>query len=129
MILGGATDGDSELACKAHGRAMESFQISCEVTHAHELVISFGLKDLQGIVTPHSDALVVTATIANNDVARIFIDTSSSVNVLFKEVVDQMMLNDVKMELVATSLYGFMGHALRPLGQVTLPLSMGCKRT
>lgn len=88
-------------------------------------VISFGPENLQGIATPHSDALLVTTTIANYDVARIFIDIGSSVNVLFKEVLDQMMLTNVKMEPVATSLYGFTGHALRPLGQVTLPLSLG----
>lgn len=88
-----------------------------------------GPEDLQDIATPHSDSLVVTATITNYDIAIIFIDTGSSVNILFKELLDQMMLTDARMEPVAKLLYGFTGHGLRPLGQITMPLSMGCEST
>ncbi|XP_073031328.1 uncharacterized protein [Primulina eburnea] len=88
-------------------------------------VISFGSEDLRGIVTPHNDALVVTATIANYDVARIFIDNGSSVNVLFKSTLDQIKVEEFEFEPVSTPLYGFAGHAIPPLGQITLPLSLG----
>ncbi|XP_073064145.1 uncharacterized protein [Primulina eburnea] len=106
MISGDATDEDSGRARKAHGR-------------------SFGSEDLRGVVTPHNDALVVTATIANYDVGRIFIDNRSSVNVLFKSTLDQMKLEGFEFEPVSTPLYGFAGHTIPPLGQIVLPLSLG----
>ncbi|XP_073026686.1 uncharacterized protein [Primulina eburnea] len=106
MISGDATDGDSGRARKAHGR-------------------SFGPEDLRGVVTPHNDALVVTITIANYNVARIFIDNGSSVNVLFKSTLDQMKMGGFEFEPVSTPLYGFAEHVILPLGQIVLPLSLG----
>ncbi|XP_073289159.1 uncharacterized protein [Primulina huaijiensis] len=87
--------------------------------------LSFGPEDLRGVVTPHNDALVVTATIANYDVARIFIDNGSSVNVLFKSTLDQMKVEGFEFEPVSTPLYGFAEHAILPLGQMFIPLSLG----
>ncbi|XP_073135228.1 uncharacterized protein [Henckelia pumila] len=82
-------------------------------------------RDLRGVVAPHNDALVVTVTIANYDVARIFVDSGSSVNVLFKGTLDQMKMEGFELEPISTPLYGFTGHAIRPLGQVFLPVSLG----
>ncbi|XP_073314718.1 uncharacterized protein [Primulina huaijiensis] len=88
-------------------------------------VISFGPEDLRGVVTPHNDALVVTATVANYDVARIFIDNGSSVNILFKSTLDQMKVEGFEFEQSSTPLYGFAGHVIPPLGQIVPPLSLG----
>ncbi|XP_073041818.1 uncharacterized protein [Primulina eburnea] len=96
MISGGATDGDS----------------------------SFGPDDLRGIVAPHNDALVVTATVANYDVARIFIDNGSSVNILFKSTLDKMKVEGFEFDPISTPLYGFAGHAIPPIGHIVLPLSL-----
>ncbi|XP_073014535.1 uncharacterized protein [Primulina eburnea] len=125
MISGGATDGDSGRARKAHGKRLENFEISRGADLPQDPVISFGPEDLRGIVTRHNDALVVTTTIANYDVARIFIDNGSSVNVLFKSTLDQMKMGGFEFEPVSTPLYGFSGHAIPPLGQIVLPLSLG----
>ncbi|XP_075478812.1 uncharacterized protein LOC142519663 [Primulina tabacum] len=84
----------------------------------------FGPEDIRGIVAPHNDALVVTATIANYDVASIFIDNGSCVNILFKSTLDQMKVEGFEFDPVSTPLYGFGGHAIPPLGQITLPLSL-----
>ncbi|XP_073024413.1 uncharacterized protein [Primulina eburnea] len=92
MISGDATDGDSGRARKAHGRRLENFELSRGADLPQDHVISFGPDDLRGIVAPHNDALVVTATVANYDVARIFIDNGSSMNVLFKSTLDQMKM-------------------------------------
>ncbi|XP_073049611.1 uncharacterized protein [Primulina eburnea] len=115
MISGGATDGDSGRARKAHGRRLENFEISKGADLPQDPVISFGPEDLRGIVAPHNDALVVTATIANYDVARIFIDNGSSVNILFKSTMDQMKVEGFEFDPVSTPLYGFVGHAIPPL--------------
>ncbi|XP_073015669.1 uncharacterized protein [Primulina eburnea] len=125
MISGGATDGDSGRAGKARGRMLENFEIYRGADLPQDIVISFGPEDLRGIVAPHNDALVVTDTIANYDVAKIFVDNGSSVNVLFKTTLDQMKVEGFEFEPVSTPLYGFAGHAIPTLGQIVLPLSLG----
>ncbi|XP_073020958.1 uncharacterized protein [Primulina eburnea] len=125
MISRGATDGDSGRAGKARGRRLENFEIYRGADLPQDTVVSFGPEDLRGIVAPHNDALVVTATIANYDVAKIFVDNGSSVNVLFKSTLDQMKVEGFEFEPVSTPLYGFAGHAIPPLGQIVLPLSLG----
>ncbi|XP_073291138.1 uncharacterized protein [Primulina huaijiensis] len=116
---------DSGRARKAHGRRLENLEISRGADLPQDPVISFGPEDLRGIVAPYNDALVVTATIANYDVARIFIDNGSSVNILFKSTLDQMKVEGFEFDSVSTPLYEFAGHAIPPLGQITLPLSLG----
>ncbi|XP_073309934.1 uncharacterized protein [Primulina huaijiensis] len=125
MISRGTTDGEYGRAWNAHGRRLENFEISRGADLPQVPVISFGPEDLRGVVTPYNDALVVTTTIANYDVARIFIDNGSSVNVLFKSKLDQMKMEGFEFEPVSTPLYGFEGHAIPPLGQIVLPLSLG----
>ncbi|XP_075499207.1 uncharacterized protein LOC142537588 [Primulina tabacum] len=125
MISGGATDGDSGRARKAHGRRLENFEISRSANLPHDPIISFGPEDLRCIVAPHNDALVVTTTVANYDVARIFIDNGSSVNILFKSTLDQMKVEGFEFEPISAPLYGFAGHCIPPLGQIVLPLSLG----
>lgn len=53
-------------------------------------IISFIPEDLEGVATPHDNALVIRATISNYYVARVFIDSGSSVNIFFKEALDRM---------------------------------------
>ncbi|XP_073063731.1 uncharacterized protein [Primulina eburnea] len=125
MISWGATDGDSGRARKAHGMRLENFEISRGADLPQDPVISFGPDDLRGIVASHNDALVVTTTVANYDVAQIFIDNGSSVNILFKSTLDKMKVEGFEFEPISTPLYGFAGHAIPPLGQIVLPLSLG----
>ncbi|XP_073153991.1 uncharacterized protein [Henckelia pumila] len=106
MISGGATDGDSGRARKAHWRRMENFE------------------DLRGVVAPHNDALVVTVTVASYDVARIFVDSWSSINIFFKGTLDQMNIEGCELESISTPLHGITGHAIRPIGQIDLSVSM-----
>ncbi|XP_073153955.1 uncharacterized protein [Henckelia pumila] len=117
---GGATNGDSGRARKAHERRMENFEISKELNPPQDPIISFGPEDFRGVVAPHNDALVVTITIENYDVARIFVDSGSSVNVLFKGTLDQMKIEGFELEPISTPLYEFRGHAILPLGQTDL---------
>ncbi|XP_073132205.1 uncharacterized protein [Henckelia pumila] len=87
--------------------------------------LSFGPEDLKGVANNHNDALVIRVMVANYDVARIFVDSGSSVNVLFQEAINQMDLGQYRIEPVVTSLFGFTGHAIRPMGLVHLPLTLG----
>ncbi|XP_073137783.1 uncharacterized protein [Henckelia pumila] len=125
MISGGTTDGDSGRARKAHGHRLENLEVNSQLSCPTDPSISFGREDLKDVVIPHNDPLLVTLTIANYDVAHIFVDTGSSVNIIFKETLDQMKLERFELDPITTELYGFTGHALQPLGQIMLPLSLG----
>ncbi|KAL0361009.1 UNVERIFIED_CONTAM: hypothetical protein Sradi_3785400 [Sesamum radiatum] len=128
MIAGGPSGGDSHQARKS--RVRETHQISIkEVLDIKTIedapIIQFGRAERSGPQTTHNDALVITATIANYEVRRIFIDSGSSADILFGETYDQMQLRDVSLEKVNTSLYGFAGEVMHPRGMVSLPLTMG----
>ncbi|XP_073138042.1 uncharacterized protein [Henckelia pumila] len=125
MISGGTTDGDSGRARKAHGRRLENFEVNSQLSCPTDPNISFGREYLKDVVVPHNNPLLVTLTIANYDVARIFVDTGSSVNIIFKETLDQMKLEGFELDPITTELYGFTGHALQPLGQIKLKFPSG----
>ncbi|XP_073152363.1 uncharacterized protein [Henckelia pumila] len=107
MISGGTTEGDSGRARKAHGRRLENFEVNSQLSCPTDPNFSFGREDLKDVLVPHNDHLLVTLTIANYDVARIFVDTG------------------FELDPIITELYGFTGHALQPLGKIVLPLSLG----
>lgn len=90
-------DGDFNRARKAHNRRLESFAVKPSHKVLKDPVISFGLVDLEGVITPREDALVIWDTIANYDVAQVFIDSGISVNILFKEVFDQMQIDPAEL--------------------------------
>lgn len=56
-----------------------------------------GHGDLEGVTNPspptHNDALDIRATMANYDVAQVFVDADSSINVLFRVALKQMGKN------------------------------------
>ncbi|XP_074579125.1 uncharacterized protein LOC141835651 [Curcuma longa] len=124
MITGGATDGDSNRARKAHSRQLEVCGVAGG-SRGDGPIIGFGPQDLEGVETPHDDALVIKATIANYDISRVFVDTGSSVNIIFKSAFNQMQIDLDDLEPMATSLYGFTGNEVRPLGQIRLAISLG----
>ncbi|XP_074575273.1 uncharacterized protein LOC141831769 [Curcuma longa] len=125
MISIGPTDGDSNQARKASVRQLEVYSVGTNQGDVQGPSISFGPHYLEGVFTPHDDVLVIQTTIANYDVARVFVDTGSSVNVLYKDAFDQMQIDREELRPMATSLFGFSGHEVRPLGQIQLPLSLG----
>lgn len=88
-------------------------------------ILSFGPQDLVGITTPQNDALVIRATIDDYDVAQIFINVGSSVNIIFKEAFDHMQMDLAKLKPVSTSLFDFLRNKVPPLRQVNLTLSLG----
>ncbi|XP_075507444.1 uncharacterized protein LOC142544268 [Primulina tabacum] len=96
-----------------------------EGVRKNEAVIIFGPKDLKGVNLLHKDALVIQARVANYDIMRVFVDSGSSVNVIFKEALVQMDLQGYNLETVDTALFGFAGHIVYPEGEIFLPLSLG----
>lgn len=111
MILG-STDGDSNRARKAWSR-MESLGVGSR-NREEGPVISFGPRDLEDVMVPHNDALVIHARVAKYEVQRVFVDSGSSVNVIFKEAFDQMRIQGYKLEAIETALFGLSGHTVYP---------------
>ncbi|XP_075504467.1 uncharacterized protein LOC142541902 [Primulina tabacum] len=122
MISGVSTDGDSNRARKSRTRR-ECMEV--EGVRKNEAVISFGSEDLKGVNLPHNDALVIQARVANYDILRAFIDSDSSVNVIFKDAFVQMDLQVYHLEAMETALFGFAGHVVYPEGDIVLPLTLG----
>ncbi|XP_052176651.1 uncharacterized protein LOC127790956 [Diospyros lotus] len=87
--------------------------------------ITFSKDDAKDIHWPHNDALVIRARIGNMEVRRIMVDTSSSVNVMYRACFDQMGLGPEQLSSSLEPLYGFTGDAVVPIGRVKLPFTVG----
>ncbi|XP_074556554.1 uncharacterized protein LOC141812461 [Curcuma longa] len=122
MISGGATDEDSHRARKGHSRSLEAYDIEASKNGP---LIHFSPQDLSGVSTPHDDALVIRATIVNYNVSRVFVDIDSSVNVLYKDAFDKIQIDRQELHHMSTALFRFSRHEVQPLGQISLPLSLG----
>ncbi|XP_042423371.1 uncharacterized protein LOC122010983 [Zingiber officinale] len=127
MISGGPADGDSGRARKSHVQHLEVHVVRCSKEQAASPVISFRPTDLEGLKLPHDDALIIKAVIANSRLVRVFVDTGSSVNILFRTAFEEMQIDAAELQPVATSLYGFTGNEVKPMRQIKLAISLGTK--
>lgn len=62
---------------------MESLAIVKDRATQEAPQLSFAPEDMEGIIFPNNDALVIRTTIANYEVARVLVDSRSSVNIFF----------------------------------------------
>ncbi|XP_012848582.1 PREDICTED: uncharacterized protein LOC105968491 [Erythranthe guttata] len=125
-IFGGPMGGDSNRSRRAHLRELQELRGELAMMYRVSIAppITFGIEDETGIQQPHNDALVITAMVANYDVARILVDTGSSADIIYYECFKQMRLN-FEVRRVDTALIGFAGEVVQPMGEVTLPVSLG----
>ncbi|KAL0453925.1 UNVERIFIED_CONTAM: hypothetical protein Slati_1370600 [Sesamum latifolium] len=128
MIAGGPADRDSQRARKTQVREAYGTTIKeiMDVEPANGApLIQFDREEQSRPRIPGNDALVITALLANYEIERVFIDSRSSIDILFGEAYDQMQLGDTPLEVVDTSLYGFAGEVVHPRGMISLPLTLG----
>ncbi|KAL8497953.1 hypothetical protein ACS0TY_021346 [Phlomoides rotata] len=94
--------------------------------HLKEFVYRDRQEDRVDIQGSHNDALVITTDIAGYDVTHIFVDSGSSVYIMFLEYFKRMDLN-AKLEPINTIIYGFSGGSNQPMMAnfliVDIPLS------
>ncbi|XP_012851655.1 PREDICTED: uncharacterized protein LOC105971353 [Erythranthe guttata] len=109
-IFGGPVGGDSNRSRRAHLRELQELRGELAMMYRVSIAppITFGVQDETGIQQPHKDALVITAMVANYDVARILVDTGSSADIIYYECFKQMRLN-FEVRRVDTALIGFAG--------------------
>ncbi|GAA0173404.1 hypothetical protein LIER_27028 [Lithospermum erythrorhizon] len=85
----------------------------------------FSMKDFKGIECPHEDPLVITQVIANFELGRMLVDTSSSLDILFLDAYLKLWMSRTQIRPVATPLVGFTGDAVSPLGVSNLMVTIG----
>ena len=81
-------------------------------------------KYVEGISYPHDDALIITLNVATGKVARTLVDTGSSVDIIFKSTLDQLLIGSPKITPYATPLIRFARYMVIPKGIITLPVTL-----
>lgn len=71
------------------------------------------------MVAPYDEALVITLKIVVNKVAYTLVDKRSLVDIIFKDTLDQLTLEFIKITLNNTPLVSFTGEIVIPKDIVT----------
>ncbi|RZS23788.1 hypothetical protein BHM03_00056763 [Ensete ventricosum] len=120
IIFGGpASGGDSSSARKAYVR----FEVGKRTTHDEDLDITF--KSGGEEYPCHDDALVISIRMANAYVKRVMIDTGSSADNLYFDAFQKLGLTNKDLVTLTSTLKGFTGNFLSPLGATTIPITFG----
>lgn len=69
--------------------------------------ITLNKEEERGVVHPHDDLFIIQVEITNCCVKRVFIDTGSSINIIFTLAFEQMEISREELKPVVTSLLGF----------------------
>ena len=132
MIMGGPTlTGDSNRSMKNYSRySLKSVEVNFNIPipkkqRVQKVPIMFTEEDEEAVVHPHEDALVMKVVLAGQELNRAFVDGGSSIDILFKQTLDNLQIGDLRLDPVRTSLKGFGGAELIPLGLIDLPLTIG----
>ncbi|KAL0437473.1 UNVERIFIED_CONTAM: hypothetical protein Sradi_0455200, partial [Sesamum radiatum] len=72
-----------------------------------------------------NDSMVIRMDKANFVVHKVLIDNGSSIDILFMDVLRKMEIGVFSLRSVGTSLIGFGGSEVIPLGTIDLPISIG----
>ncbi|XP_041001256.1 uncharacterized protein LOC121246989 [Juglans microcarpa x Juglans regia] len=89
------------------------------------VAITFDERDVEVILHPHDDALVVTMQIANFRTQKILIDNGSSANILFWDAFIKMSIDPDRLHPALMPLKGFTGDVVHPASVITLSILVG----
>ncbi|XP_074373631.1 uncharacterized protein LOC141713979 [Apium graveolens] len=87
--------------------------------------ITFKEKESRWVHHPHNDALVITMLIGAMNVHRVFLDNGSSTNILYYSTYKKLGFPDSDMYFEDAHVYSFTGEAVRVMGSVRLPVTLG----
>ncbi|XP_059670698.1 uncharacterized protein LOC132316209 [Cornus florida] len=82
--------------------------------------IRFDKTDLMRVQIPHEDPLVVSLTVAECLVRRVFVDSGSSANVMPRVTFDRLEIKSNELKSTGNPLLGFDGKRVEPIGTVEL---------
>ena len=86
--------------------------------------ITFTDADGRWVHHPHNDPLVITTTIGNMNVHWTLVDNGSSVDILYLGAYKQVGLGLHQPKPTPTTLYGFTGDSLNPVGSIKLAMTV-----
>lgn len=84
--------------------------------------ISFLKEKAHHVQHPYNDALVITTVIAHLQLHKVLVDNGSSINIIIKEVLDQLGMGSIKIKPVNILLVDFTRASVLPLRMIDLPL-------
>ncbi|VFQ80944.1 unnamed protein product [Cuscuta campestris] len=128
MIFGGPEGGDSGAQQKNWVRRIYVGDVSADPVRRKQTrrePIVFTDWDLPATGGDHNDPLVITMDINGVDVARVLVDTGSSVNILYLETFQKLRLCRTQLEPLKTPLSGFTGDTVEAEGSIVLPVELG----
>ena len=87
-------------------------------------LIIFGLEDEIGVMTPHTDAMVIMAIINNFKVERVLVDDGSSVNLLPYHVLQKIGIWEYCLMPVYSKLKGLEDIPIPAEEKIILPITL-----
>ncbi|KFK22070.1 hypothetical protein AALP_AAs48547U000400 [Arabis alpina] len=128
MIMGGSQYcADNETAIEAYQRRADvcaNISTPAKPRLSSDLII-FDEKDTEGLDQPHNDPLVINLTIYDFNVARVLIDTGSSVDVIFKKTLERMKIDLSTIKGRPKPITCFSGETTMTMGTIRLPVQAG----
>ncbi|XP_077242495.1 uncharacterized protein LOC143883006 [Tasmannia lanceolata] len=85
----------------------------------------FSDADLDNLILPHDDSLVITMFVANWELKKILVDNGSSIDILYYHAFKQMLIGDDRLKPTNSNLFGFSGEIIKVEGQIELPILVG----
>ncbi|XP_061358542.1 uncharacterized protein LOC133302744 [Gastrolobium bilobum] len=90
-------------------------------------LLYFTKKELKDVVPGHVDGLVITGTLVNCRVRKIFLDNGSCADIILWHAFKKMNLDEEDLKACNTPLITFNGHNTTPKGYIDLRLTLGTK--
>ncbi|KAK3022653.1 hypothetical protein RJ639_045419 [Escallonia herrerae] len=87
--------------------------------------LEFNDSDLEGVICPHDDALVITLQVDAYSVKCILVDTGSSADIIFEEAFSHMRISKERVKPISSPLYGFTGASAPVEGIIPLTIIAG----
>ncbi|KFK24493.1 hypothetical protein AALP_AAs49847U000100 [Arabis alpina] len=125
MIMGGSQ------YCADEETAIEAYQLRADVCanisapakpRLSSDSITFDEKDTEGLDQPHNDPLVINLTIYDFNIARVLIDTGSSVDVIFRKTLERLKIDLSTIKGRPKPITGFSGETTMTMGTIRLPV-------
>ena len=88
-------------------------------------IVTFPLVDVNRVLQPHENALVLTLGVGGFDMRRILVDPGSSIDLLQMSAYKQMGYSPSTLKNPGHLLSGFNGATTTSLGDVVLPVQAG----